>query len=169
MFLLVLVVLVVLAPHIISFDFHQICYVFDGFGGFGCSCLFWWFWWILVGSPWGTPYHSLWFLSDLVVFGGFSCFCLFWLFCWFWHPLSFPLISIRFASLFDGFGVFFVFLLVLVVLVVFGKVSLGHSLPFPSISIRFGGFWWFWLFLFVLVVLVVLAPPIISFDVHQIC
>ena len=61
------------------------------------------------------------------------------------------------------------FLLVLVVLVVFGKVSLGHSLPFPSISIRFGGFWWFWLFLFVLVVLVVLAPPIISFDVHQIC
>ena len=31
----------------------------DDFGGFGCVCLFLWFWWFLVGSPWGTPYHSL--------------------------------------------------------------------------------------------------------------
>ena len=31
----------------------------DGFVGFGCFNLFWWFWWFLVGSPWGTPYHSL--------------------------------------------------------------------------------------------------------------
>ena len=30
-------------------------------------------------------------------------------------------------------------------------------------------FLWFWLFLLVLVVLVVLAPPIMSFDFHQIC
>jgi hypothetical protein len=42
-------------------------------------------------------------------------------------------------------------LLVLVVLVVFGKVSLGHPLPCPLISIRLLGFWWF------LVVLVVFA------------
>jgi hypothetical protein len=33
--------------------------LFDGFGGFGCFCLFWCLWWILVGSPWGTPSHSL--------------------------------------------------------------------------------------------------------------
>ena len=31
----------------------------DDFGGFGWVCLFLWFWWFLVGSPWGTPYHSL--------------------------------------------------------------------------------------------------------------
>ena len=147
----------VLAPHIISFDFHQICYVFDGFGGFGCSCLFWWFWWILVGSPWGTPYHSLWFLSDLVVFGGFGCFCLFWLFCWFWHPLSFPLISIRFASLFDGFGVFFLcFCLCWWFWWFLVRSPWGtpyHSLRFLSDLVVFGGFgcfclfwwcWWFW-------------------------
>jgi hypothetical protein len=96
--------------------------VFACFGGFG---------------GFGTPYHFLWFPSDLLV-------CLMVLVC-------------------------FMFLLVLVVLVLFGRVSLGHSLPFPSISIRFGGFWWFWLFLLVLVVLVVLAPPIMSFDFHQIC
>jgi hypothetical protein len=42
----------------------------------------------------------------LVVFGGFGCFCLFWWCWWFWHPLSSPLMSIRFANLFDGFGGF---------------------------------------------------------------
>jgi hypothetical protein len=40
-------------------------------------------------------------------------------------------------------------LLVLVVLVVFGRVSLGQPLPFPSISIRLWGFWWFWVVLVV--------------------
>jgi len=60
--------------------------------------------------------------------------------------------------------------------VVFGRVALGHSLQFPLISIRFGGFWMVLVVLLVLVVLVVLAvshsilkkPSIIFFDFHQI-
>ena len=59
---------------------------------------------------------------------------------------------------------------------VFGRVALGHSLQFPLISIRFGGFWMVLVVLLVLVVLVVLAvshsilkkPSIIFFDFHQI-
>ena len=52
------------------------------------------------------------------------------------HPLPFPLISIRFASVCACFGCF-----CLVVFAVFGKVLRGHPLPFLLISIRFARFW----------------------------
>ena len=71
-------------------------------------------------------------------FGGFGSVCLLVLVVCgrapLGHPLPFPLISIRFGSVFGCFGCF-----CLVIFVVFGRVLLGHTLPFPVISIRFDG------------------------------
>jgi hypothetical protein len=50
----------------------------DGFGGFGCCfCYFGGFGGFWVMSSWGASYHSLWFLSNLVVFDGFGGFARF--------------------------------------------------------------------------------------------